>query len=48
MMRLKPYVEYLCRALLIAGGRIVEWALLLSLAALLLSAAFWLYMEALR
>ncbi len=45
MMRMKPYVEYLARALLTLCGRIVEWALLLSLATLALAAAYWLYMS---
>jgi hypothetical protein len=39
MMTVKIAAEYLARALLILGNRLVEWALGLSLAALLLAAA---------
>lgn len=46
MMTVKIAAEYLARALLILGNRLVEWALGLSLAALLLAAAWWLYQAA--
>lgn len=40
--RAKPYVEYIARALAAIVSRLVEWTLLLALAALLLAAAHWL------
>lgn len=45
-MNSKTTIEYLGRVLLIVVGRIVEWALCMSLAVLLLAAAYWLYMGA--
>lgn len=39
----KQMAEYLARAFLILGNRLVEWTLGLSLAVLLLAAAWWLY-----
>ena len=41
--RTRPYVEYGARALAALVSRLVEWTLLLTLAAFLLAAARWLW-----
>lgn len=43
MERARPYVEYAARAVATVVSRLVEWTLLLALAALLLAAARWLW-----